>query len=188
MSEDITKFFWINRAHPVDNTRSRETEGRRTGYGSDVSTIIDEKSQMRAELRKWRRGLASAEIDHRSTVISEALITEVKWSTPSSVMVFDSVLGEPRLKIFLEWLSEHGIEIAVPEDDPEPRSIDVVVVPGVAFTADGHRLGQGGGWYDRFLADVGDETATIGVCFQEQVVSAVPQEPHDISVHRVISA
>jgi len=163
-------------------------QGRRTGYGSGVSTIIEEKSQMRAELRKWRRGLASAEINHRSAVICEALIMAVKSTTPSSVMVFDSVPGEPRLEIFREWLREHGIEIALPKDDPNPLNIDVAVVPGVAFTADGHRLGQGGGWYDRFLADVGDETATIGVCFQEQVVSAVPQEPHDISVHRVISA
>jgi 5-formyltetrahydrofolate cyclo-ligase len=152
-----------------------------------VPTIIDEKSQMRAEIRKWRRGLESAEIDHRSAVICEALITAVKSSTPSSVMVFDSVPGEPRLEIFREWLREHGIEIAVPEDDPNPRNIDVVVVPGVAFTADGHRLGQGGGWYDRFLSDVGGETVTIGVCFAEQVVSVVPQEPHDISVRRVIS-
>jgi 5-formyltetrahydrofolate cyclo-ligase len=120
-------------------------------------------------------------------VICEALITAVKSSTPSSVMVFDSVPGEPRLEIFREWLREHGIEIAVPEDDPNPRNIDVVVVPGVAFTADGHRLGQGGGWYDRFLSDVGGETVTIGVCFAEQVVSVVPQEPHDISVRRVIS-
>ena len=168
--------------------RSWEMQGRRTGYGSGVSAIIDEKSRMRAELRKWRRGLASAEIDHRSAVICEALITEVKSSTPSSVMVFDSVPGEPRLRIFREWLSEHGIEIAIPEDDPNPRNIDVVVVPGVAFTADGHRLGQGGGWYDRFLADVGDETVTIGVCFVEQVVPALPQEPHDILLHRVLSA
>ena len=143
---------------------------------------------MRAELRKWRRRLESAEIDDRSSVICEALISAVKSSTPSTVMVFDSVPGEPRLEIFREWLSEHGIEIAVPENDPNPRSIDVVVVPGVAFTVDGHRLGQGGGWYDRFLADVGDETVTIGVCFAEQVVSAVPQEPHDILVHHVISA
>ena len=143
---------------------------------------------MRAELRKWRRGLESAEIDRRSSAICEALIMAVKSWTPSTVMVFDSVPGEPRLEIFREWLSERGIEIAVPEDDPEPCNVDMVVVPGVAFTADGHRLGQGGGWYDRFLADVGDETVTIGVCFAEQVVSAVPQEPHDISVHRVISA
>lgn len=153
-----------------------------------MSTIIDEKSQMRAELRKWRRGLESAEIDHRSAVICEALITAVKSSALSTVMVFDPVPGEPCLEIFREWLTEHGIEIVVPEDDPNPRNVDVVVVPGVAFSADGHRLGQGGGWYDRFLTDVGDETVAIGVCFAEQVVSAVPQEPHDISVHRVISA
>ena len=168
--------------------RSPEVWGRRTGYGSGVSTSIEEKLQMRAELRNWRRGLTSAEIDHRSAEICEALIAAAKSSMPSSVMVFDSVHGEPRLEMFLEWLRERDIETAVPEDDPDPRNIDVVVVPGVAFTIDGRRLGQGGGWYDRFLAEVGDETVMIGVCFAEQVVSVVPQESHDISVHCVISA
>ena len=188
MSEDVTKFFRINRVHLFDSTRSSEVWGRRTGYGSGVSTSIDEKLQMRTELKKWRRGLAGAEIDHRSAAVCEALITAVKSFMPSSVMVFDSVPGEPRLEMFCEWLREHDIRTAISEDDPDPRNIDVVVVPGVAFTAHGHRLGQGGGCYERFLTDVGHETVTIGVCFAEQAVSVVSQEPYDISMHRVIYA
>jgi 5-formyltetrahydrofolate cyclo-ligase len=63
--------------------------------------------------------------------------------------------------------------------------IDVVIVPGVAFTSDGVRLGRGGGHYDRFLAGV--TCPTIGVCFTEQVCDELPHEPHDVRVAAVIA-
>jgi 5-formyltetrahydrofolate cyclo-ligase len=75
----------------------------------------------------------------------------------------------------------------------DPAEIDVVVVPGLAFTPDGRRLGQGGGHFDRFLAalDVGDGRSTppllVGVCFHEQVLDDVPTEPHDRHVDLVVT-
>jgi 5-formyltetrahydrofolate cyclo-ligase len=75
----------------------------------------------------------------------------------------------------------------VPEQEPDPQTPDLVVVPGVAFTADGQRLGQGGGWYDRFLLGIGDLTQTVGACFSEQIRGELPSEDHDVSVHHVIS-
>lgn len=68
----------------------------------------------------------------------------------------------------------------------DPHSIDLVIVPGLAYTAAGHRLGYGGGNYDRFLPLT--RAATVGVCFTEQLVDAVPLEPHDLPVATVISA
>jgi 5-formyltetrahydrofolate cyclo-ligase len=68
----------------------------------------------------------------------------------------------------------------------DPATIDLVIVPGLAFTVDGLRLGQGGGHYDRFLA--GLDAPTIGVCFAEQVFDALPGEPHDVRVGRVLAA
>lgn len=58
--------------------------------------------------------------------------------------------------------------------------IDLVIVPGVAFDTDGHRLGRGGGYYDRFLGQSGFIGRCIGLCFDCQIVDAVPRAGHDI--------
>jgi len=54
---------------------------------------------------------------------------------------------------------------------------DAVLVPGLAFTPRGDRLGRGKGYYDRFLAALPDSVATIGVCFSIQLVKDLPAHP-----------
>lgn len=65
--------------------------------------------------------------------------------------------------------------------------ITLFILPAFAFTADGHRLGKGGGYYDKFLAQISDQTPLIGACFSIQLVKEIPTEDHDISVDFVIS-
>lgn len=92
----------------------------------------------------------------------------------------------------LTWhrLSDAGAEIhmkhgsfGIREPDPQHLPAEALppgiplVVPGVAFTADGHRLGQGGGFYDRVLEKAGHRA--VGVGFSCQLVEHVPCEPHD---------
>jgi 5-formyltetrahydrofolate cyclo-ligase len=62
--------------------------------------------------------------------------------------------------------------------DAEMRQVDLILVPGVAFDLQGRRLGRGKGYYDRLLAAVSGNRC--GVAFEEQIVDAVPSEPHDI--------
>lgn len=70
---------------------------------------------------------------------------------------------------------------------PAPLPADAtVLVPGVAFTRDGRRLGQGQGFYDRVLAE--HRGHTIGIAFRCQVLDDLPTEAHDQRVARVISA
>lgn len=78
--------------------------------------------------------------------------------------------------------------VAAPEKEVLPERIELLLVPGVAFTPDGHRLGRGGGFYDRLLARGAVSATLLGVCFTEQVVSTMPIEPHDQQVHAVVSA
>ncbi len=81
----------------------------------------------------------------------------------------------------------------VREPDPSlhpsipPASLDLALVPGVAFTRTGERLGRGGGHYDRFLASLTDRTLTVGVCRPFQLLDDLPREPHDRPVARVVS-
>lgn len=64
--------------------------------------------------------------------------------------------------------------------------LDLIVVPGLAFTAEGSRLGRGAGFYDRFLSTIPATTVKIGVCFEFQKVSEVPQESHDVKMDAVV--
>lgn len=67
------------------------------------------------------------------------------------------------------------------------RDLDLVIVPGVAFDAEGRRLGRGGGYFDRFLERIPARVPRVGLAFRFQVVRALPWEPHDRPVWRVIT-
>ena len=85
---------------------------------------------------------------------------------------------------------------AVTPDDPslagctpcDPHEIDAVVVPMVTFDASNMRLGYGGGNYDRFLRELRSDAVVCGIAFREQEVEAVPTEPHDLALPKIIVA
>jgi 5-formyltetrahydrofolate cyclo-ligase len=67
----------------------------------------------------------------------------------------------------------------------DEAAIDLVVVPGIAFDRRGHRIGLGGGYYDRFLATV--ETVKVGLCYDDLVLNQIPNEPHDVPMDIVVA-
>lgn len=77
------------------------------------------------------------------------------------------------------------------EPDPDrtevvdPASLGLVIVPGVAFTRGGDRLGRGAGFYDLFLASLPPHVATAAFLFNCQVRDVLPVEPHDRRVQRL---
>lgn len=79
-------------------------------------------------------------------------------------------------------LREPDHELAPPAD---PRAADVIVVPGVAFDLEGGRLGMGGGYYDRFLAEV--PAPRVGLAFEMQLVDKLPMSAHDQRVDLIVT-
>lgn len=73
------------------------------------------------------------------------------------------------------------------EDCPEigKEDIDLIIVPGVTFARDGYRLGQGGGYYDRYLA--GYEGFTVGLARSRMLTEHVPTDEHDMPVSCVVT-
>lgn len=69
----------------------------------------------------------------------------------------------------------------------DPRRLDLIVVPGVAFDRRGRRLGRGGGYFDRFLAGLPASIPRVGLAFRFQVVKRIPWEGHDQPVTRLIT-
>ena len=67
------------------------------------------------------------------------------------------------------------------------ESLDLVLVPGLAFDRRGNRLGTGKGYYDRFLARVPERVPCVGLAFSFQVLDCLPTEAHDHAVHRVLT-
>lgn len=63
----------------------------------------------------------------------------------------------------------------------------LILIPGLAFARDGHRLGRGGGFYDRFLESLPPETRKIGVCWEFQIVESVPLQAHDVRLDGLIT-
>ena len=83
--------------------------------------------------------------------------------------------------------------ISEPLDTSHPltdlSSIDLIIVPGLAFDKQGHRLGRGKGYYDRLLSRADLQQAyKIGICFACQMVETIPTEKHDILMDKVISS
>jgi 5-formyltetrahydrofolate cyclo-ligase len=68
----------------------------------------------------------------------------------------------------------------------ELEKIDLIIVPGVAFDHQGYRLGYGKGMYDRFLPQV-QKAQRIALAYGIQIIDSLPDEPHDMPMHAIIT-
>ena len=81
-------------------------------------------------------------------------------------------------------------QFGIREPNPDCREVllnrlDLTLVPGVGFDFKGRRLGRGKGFYDRLLAQISGTTCGVG--FDEQIVEAIPTEPHDVQLNCILT-
>jgi 5-formyltetrahydrofolate cyclo-ligase len=121
-------------------------------------------------------------------------------------LLWDDALSARKSLCFPRYVSATGLfEVRLVEDPHrdlqpgafgirEPRAgcpvlslnrLDLVLVPGLGFTPDGHRLGRGRGYYDRLLPEV--RGLKCGVGFDQQVIDAIPCEPHDVILDCILT-
>ena len=165
-------------------------------------------------MRHRRSSLSPAEVESASRRITQRILPLV--ADAARVALFAAVRGEARVDAselsgdarLLAWpisdassremvfhvAGEEPTEpgaYGIPEPDAtypvDPESLDAIVVPGLAFGRHGGRLGQGSGFYDRFLPRLRDDALRIGVCYEWQVLDAVPLEPHDVPMTHVVT-
>ena len=174
------------------------------------------KTEIRRSVRKAIATLSEGErISQSAQIVSHiASLEEVQHA--KVVALFASLADEPQTADFIQWAATHkyivlpridgddmdfypyspesmqrgafGIEEPQTEERTDPAEIDLIIVPGRAFTPQGKRLGRGRGYYDRYMSQSGFHATKIGVCYKEQLVEEIPDEPHDILMECVIYA
>ena len=166
-------------------------------------------------MRQLNRALDSRQRLRASAAIFSAVERLPEFRTARTVAVFAALPDEPATdEVLARWASTRRVVLPRVEGDAmrfyacrpdalvfgafgilEPQGerpcpageIDLVVCPGVAFTADGRRLGRGRGYYDRYLGDPAFRGFRVGVCYAHQLVDDLPVEPHDVRMDRVIT-
>ena len=173
------------------------------------------KSEFRGAVRAQIRSLSPSERATAAMNIARQVECDARFIAAQTVAVFMPLGDEPPIRGAVErWAAEKrvvvpriegnqmcffdfcaeqmalgafGIEEPQSTAECPPELIEVMVVPGVAFTAEGARMGRGRGYYDRYLGvPAAARIYKIGTCFACQLVEQLIVEPHDVLMDRVV--
>ena len=161
---------------------------------SDHAEIAAQKTAIRAAMLAQLRAMPPEERAARSEIICRRIIDAPAWGNAARVLLFSPIRSEPDISPVGSVATDAGKRIAImpttlrAESQLElPFIPDLVLVPGLAFSRAGHRLGRGGGFYDRLLSGRAKGSYKLGICFASQLLASIPTEAHDAVLDAVIS-
>lgn len=176
-----------------------------------------DKSALRKEIREKKRAMTSEQIEQISAQLAELFTHSDAYRNAKTIYGYLPYNQEVRTIPILEQAIRDGKQVAVPKvygdemrfillDDlkkvetgyagiPEPVAdgpiaqdlTALVLMPGLAFDMQGHRIGYGGGFYDKFL-EREPEHPTVALCYEFQMFPYLDTDDHDIPVDLVIWA
>lgn len=175
------------------------------------------KQELRKEIRTKKRAMTQEQIEEKSRELCRLFLESDAYRTAKSVYGYMPYNQEVRTVAMLEQALRDGKRVAIPKCyDKEMRFIwmtdlsqvekgyagipepigdgpvaddetALVLMPGMAFDPEGHRIGYGGGFYDRFLAEEPNHP-TLALCYDFQMLPKLETEEFDIPVDTVIWA
>lgn len=176
-----------------------------------------DKKELRASIRARKRAMTEEEIVSRSEALTRLFLNCDAYKNAKTIYGYLPYNQEVRTVPMLEQAQRDGKRVAVPKcygsemkfiylDDltkvekgyaniPEPiedgpiadDETALVLMPGMAFDPQGHRIGYGGGFYDKFLAAEPNHP-TLALCYEFQLLPVLETEEHDIPVDTVLWA
>lgn len=176
-----------------------------------------EKITLRKMIRELKRAMPEEQIVSASQRLGELFLNSDLYRSATTIYGYLPYNQEVRTTPMLEQALKDGKRVAVPKvygDEmkfiylsdlsqvekgfagiPEPITdgevaedpTALVLMPGLAFTKEGHRMGYGGGFYDKFLAKEPNHP-TLALCYAFQMVDEFPVEEYDVPVDVVLWA
>ena len=176
-----------------------------------------DKKELRRTIRERKRAMTEAEIQERSQKLGALFLASEPYRKAKTIYGYLPYNQEVRTVPMLEHALRDGKQVAVPKvygDEmrfiylqdmslvekgyagiPEPiadgpvadDATALVLMPGLAFDPEGHRIGYGGGFYDKFLSRE-PQHPTLALCYEFQMLAKLETEEHDIPVDHVLWA
>jgi len=177
----------------------------------------EEKKELRDWIRKHKRAMTQEEIEEKSARLVEMFLASDAYKNAKTVYGYLPYNQEVRTTKAMEQVLKDGKGLALPKiygdrmdfivvtdlsqvakgycgiPEPihdEPLADDptaLVLMPGMAFDREGHRMGYGGGFYDKFLEREPNHP-TLALCYEFQLLPHLETEAHDIPVDTVLWA
>ena len=176
---------------------------------------MEEKKQIRKQIFAARKAHTDAQIEEWSRMIADRVTTLPEYKDAKRILAYADYNHEVMTGFIIEAAWRDGKEVAVPKvvgqdmvfykltdfaqlekgyfGIPEPARGEIVqwedammVMPGVAFDKENHRVGYGGGFYDCFL-EKHSQIRRVAVAFEFQMLPEVPTEPTDISPEIIVT-
>ena len=175
------------------------------------------KQELRRTIREQKRAMTNEEIEARSAKLAELFLQSEAYRNAKTIYGYMPYNQEVRTVAMLEQALKDGKRVAIPKcygdemkfiymDDlskvekgyaniPEPVADEpvaddktaLVLMPGLAFDPQGHRIGYGGGFYDKFLSQEPGHP-TLALCYAFQMLPHLETEEFDIPVDCVLWA
>ena len=181
--------------HQAKATLRKQVLARREALPDDARRAAGLAIEKRVfALTKYQRAkCVMADMSFGMEMDMTAIVEAVIWSGKQLIL--------PRVDRATKMLSLHRVEnmadlVAGVWGIREPRAdlptvtidtIDLILMPGVAFDIQGNRLGYGAGFYDKLLASTSTQPTRVAATFDCQLVDAVPTDAHDQRVHVLIT-
>ena len=176
-----------------------------------------DKKELRKAIRQKKKAMTMEEIEDRSQKLGQLLRASQAYQQARTVYFYLPYNQEVRTVPMILAALDDGKKVAVPKvygeemkfisienldgiaegymgipepvaDGPVARDKNaLILMPGLAFDREGHRIGYGGGFYDRFLAEEPDHP-TVALCYEFQMLPHVETEAFDIPVDLVLFA
>ncbi len=176
-----------------------------------------DKSELRRQIREKKRAMTESDIIQASVRLGELFAASEQYKNAGTIYGYLPYNQEVRTIPMLEQALADGKRVAVPkvigdemkfiyitdfsqvekgyagipepiDDGPEADDLTaLVLMPGLAFDPEGHRIGYGGGFYDRFLAKEPNHP-TVALCYEFQMLPKLETEEFDIPVDCVLWA
>jgi len=182
----------------------------------DPSTLAAHKAKLRAGLKQIRGSIPAEIRDAAARKITENLLGLVEVATAWSVFIYISQGNEVDTHVLLRHFLGRGMIVSVPKilptktmiavrfsrwedlapgelgiltppgNQPCPEPFDIVITPGLGFTIQGHRIGYGRGYYDRWFA-AHRAVKKIALAFEAQIIDEIPHDATDIPIDILVS-